>query len=611
MLRPLRHPSMFATDTNPLPSSRAALAQLRRLVLPYFQSEDRWAGRGLLAAVVAMELASVAITVLLNSWNLRFYNALQQRDAPVFAHELIVFSLLAGALILLAVYQLYLNQWLQIRWRQWMTDRFLGGWLTDSLPYRMQLSGETADNPDQRIAEDIKLLVSGTLSLGIGLFSAVTTLASFTIILWQLSNAAPLVLFGHPLPVPGYLLWAALLYAVAGTAITHWIGRPLVGLNFEQQQREADFRASLLRARENAEQIALLKGESAERVRLSTRFARVRTNWVAIMRRQKRLTFFTAGYGQVQVIVPFLVAGPAYFSRAIELGGLMQTVSAFGRVQGALSFFVEVYPRLAEWQSVVERLSGFDRSIDAVTGARRPNICAPTPTANTISSKGLLLKQPNGSLLLDVGQIDLHCGETTLLLGPSGVGKSTLLRAVAGIWPHGEGRIEIPAGANVLILPQRPYLPDGSLREAIAYPLLPGRDADAHMRQLLVDVGLPSLVDRLCEHAHWQNLLSLGEQQRLTIIRAILLKPNWLFLDEATSSLDEASERRSYDLLRRHLPQATIVSVGHRSSLRAFHTQSIDMLARRRDDGETRLSHPGTDRAQPTSALRGTDLLVR
>jgi vitamin B12/bleomycin/antimicrobial peptide transport system ATP-binding/permease protein len=603
---------MIATDTKQKSSSRATLAQLRSLTLPYFRSEDRWAGGGLLAAVVAMELASVGITVLLNSWNLRFYNALQQRNAPVFAHELIVFSLLAASFILLAVYQLYLNQWLQIRWRQWMTDHFLGGWLTDSIPYRMQLSGETADNPDQRIAEDIKLFVSGALSLGIGLFSAVTTLASFTIILWQLSNAAPLVLFGHPLPIPGYMLWAALLYAIAGTAITHWIGRPLVELNFEQQQREADFRASLLRARENAEQIALLKGEPAERVRLSTRFARVRTNWVAIMRRQKRLTFFTAGYGQVQVIIPFLVAGPAYFSRAIELGGLMQTASAFGRVQGALSFFVDAYPRLAEWKSVIERLSGFERSIDEATGARRPNICAPTPTANAISSKGLLLKQPNGSLLLDVGEIDLHRGEATLLLGPSGLGKSTLLRAVAGIWPHSEGRIEVPAGATMLILPQRPYLPDGSLREAIAYPLNPGDGQDARIRQLLVDVGLVSLVDRLSDHAHWQNLLSLGEQQRLTIVRAILLMPDWLFLDEATSSLDETSERRIYDLLRRHLPQATIVSVGHRSSLRAFHTQSIDMMPRRHDV-ETLPSQPGADRSRSASASSRANLslLVR
>jgi putative ATP-binding cassette transporter len=603
---------MIASDTKQKSSSRATLTPLRRLTLPYFRSEDRWAGRGLLAAVVAMELASVAITVLLNSWNLRFYNALQQRDAPVFAHELIVFSLLAASLILLAVYQLYLNQWLQIRWRQWMTDRFLGGWLTDSLPYRMQLSGETADNPDQRIAEDIKLFVSGTLSLGIGLFGAVTTLASFMIILWQLSNAAPLVLFGHPLPVPGYMLWAALLYAIAGTAITHWIGRPLVELNFEQQQREADFRASLLRARENAEQIALLKGEPAERVRLSTRFARVRTNWIAIMRRQKRLTFFTAGYGQVQVIVPFLVAGPAYFSRAIELGGLMQTASAFGRVQGALSFFVDAYPRLAEWKSVIERLSGFERSIDEATGTRRPNTCAPTPTANAISSKGLLLKQPNGSLLLNVGEIDLHRGEATLLLGPSGLGKSTLLRAVAGIWPHSEGRIEVPADAKMLVLPQRPYLPDGSLREAIAYPLNPGNGQDARIRQLLVDVGLQSLVDRLSDHAHWQNLLSLGEQQRLTIVRAILLMPDWLFLDEATSSLDETSERRIYDLLRRHLPQATIVSVGHRSSLRAFHTQSIDMMPRR-DDGETLPCQLGADRSRSAAAAsRGNlGLLVR
>jgi len=558
-------------------SNSATLVQLRRLALPYFWSEDRWAGRGLLAAVITMELATVGITVLLNSWNARFYNALQQHDAPAFGRELLVFSVLAASFIVLAVYQLYLSQWLQIRWRQWMTDRFLGAWLKDSLPYRMQLSGEGADNPDQRIAEDIKLFVSSTLSVGVGLFGAFITLASFMIILWGLSSTAPLILFGHPLPIPGYLVWAALLYAIAGTVVTHWIGQPLVALNFEQQQREADFRATLLRARENAEQIALLKGEVAERARLSTRFAKVRANWVSIMGRQKRLTFFTAGYGQAQVIVPFLVASPAYFSRAIELGGLMQTASAFGRVQGALSFFVDAYPRLAEWKSVMERLSGFERSIEDTARNLPPTTCVATPTAGNISSNRLRLNKPDCSTMLHVGEFELVQGETALLTGPSGIGKSTLLRVIAGIWPHAEGRIEIPEDDKVLVLPQRPYLPDGSLRDAIAYPLSLTHGADGCIAECLVALGLFSLTERLSEHAHWQNRLSLGEQQRLTIIRAILLEPDWLFLDEATASLDGDLERRAYDLLRRRLPHATIVSVGHRSTLRALHCRSIDI----------------------------------
>ena len=326
---------------------RRTLAQVVQLSLPYFRSEDRWAGRGLLGAILTIELAQVGIAVLLNAWNARFYDALQHKDASAFGYELLIFSVLAAAFILLAVYQLYLSQALQIRWRQWMTNRLLGAWLQDSVPYRMQLCANYIDNPDQRIAEDIKLFVADTLSLGTGLLGAAVTLGSFLVILWGLSNAAPLPFFGHAFEIPGYLVWVAIVYAAAGTVITHLIGRPLVDLDIEQQRREADFRTGLLRVRENAEQIALLKGERAECNRLMARFARVRDNWTTIMRCQKRLTFFTAGYSQIQVIVPILVAGPAYFAGAFTLGRLMQTASAFGRVEGALSFFIKAYPQLA------------------------------------------------------------------------------------------------------------------------------------------------------------------------------------------------------------------------------------------------------------------------
>src|SRR5262245_18726619 len=446
------------------------LAQVARLALPYFRSGDRWAGRGLLGAILAIELTQVGIAVLLNAWNARFYDALQHKNAAAFGYELLIFAALVAAFILLAVYQLYLSQALQIRWRQWMTDRLLGSWLQGSTPYRMQLSADCVDNPDQRIADDIKLFVSTTLSLGTGLLGAVVTLGSFVVILWGLSNAAPLTLFGHALPVPGYLVWVAIFYAVVGTAITHLIGRPLVNLDIEQQRREADFRAGLLRVRENAEQIALLKGESAERRRLMAHFAKVKDNWIAIMSRQKRLTFFTAGYNQVQVIVPILAAGPAYFAGAIGLGGLMQTASAFGRVEGALSFFVKAYPQLAQWKSIIQRLDGFVKSI--ADAANRSGVVesVETKTGRNITATALDLTRPCGAPLLKLATFDLTAGEATLVTGRSGTGKSTLLRALAGIWPHAQGRIELPAGIRLLVLPQRPYLPEGSLRDAIRYP---------------------------------------------------------------------------------------------------------------------------------------------
>ena len=578
---------------------RSTLATVWRISAPYFRSEDKWAGRGLLAAVIAIELAIVAINVLLNQWNSRFYNALQERNWDSFVSEIIYFSVLAAIFIVLAVYQLYLNQWLQIRWRRWMTSQYLGEWLHQANHYRMQLQGDAADNPDQRMTDDVKLFVDRTLNIGVGLLSSIVTLASFVAILWGLSNEAPLHLFGQEYSIPGYLVWCALIYSVIGTILTHLIGWPLVGIDYRQQQYEADFRFNLVRVRENSEQIALLRGEDAERERLLVRFGRVVENWLAIMSRTKKVTAFTASYNQASVVFPYVLVAPAYFANKIQLGGMMQTASAFSSVQGALSFFISIYRQLAEWQAVVNRLDGFEAGIaearELATGRDGIHV-VDAAGGNAIDLKGLSLRLPNGTPLVNAEQFSLRKGERTLMTGPSGSGKSTLFRAIAGIWPFGAGSISIPAGATLMLLPQRPYFPTGPLRGAVEYPSTEGTFTDLQISSALEQVGLPKLASQIGEHGHWNRTLSLGEQQRLGLARALLHTPHYLFLDEATASLDEPSEAALYRLLEAKLPATTIVSIGHRSTLDAFHQRNV-RLAR---DGDRFVLQDGGESVKAT-----------
>jgi putative ATP-binding cassette transporter len=561
----------------------ATLATIWRLASPYFSSEDKWPGRILLAAVITIELSIVGINVLLNSWNNSFYNALQDKNWDAFVYQLGYFCVLATAYIFLAVYQLYLNQWLQIRWRRWLTRTYLEKWLAGSNHYRMQLLGDAADNPDQRIAEDVKQFIDagatgiGILPIGLSLLNATVTLASFAVILLNLSATAPLHVFGVAIDIPGYLLWAALIYAILGTTFTHLIGRALVPLNFQQQRYEADFRFNLVRVRENSEQIALLGGEHAERHRLLLRFSNVVSNWMAIMSRQKKLTFLTAGYSQAAVVFPYIMVSPADFAGKVQLGGLMQTANAFGQVQSALSVFVNVYRQLAEWRAVVDRLSGFDQSIaTAHEVAVKPPVITVVPAdANAVSFKDLSVQLPNGVPLINADDITIKLGERVLVSGPSGAGKSTLFRALAGVWPFGGGTVTVPKNARMMVLPQRPYFPIAPLAAAVAYPAEPGQFDAAKVAELIGAVGLPALVPRIEEEAHWNRMLSLGEQQRLGIARALLYHPDFLFLDEATASLDEPGEAALYQLLDQRLPHATIVSIGHRATLSAFHRRRL------------------------------------
>ncbi len=551
------------------------LRDMWSLAKPYWSSEDRWAAWGLLGIVVAMNLGLVFIDVLINRWSNVFYNSLQDKNYDVFIQQLLRFTWLAGLYIVVAVYQLYLNQMLQIRWRRWLTDRYLNAWLADRAYYRMQLLAGETDNPDQRIAEDVRLFVTRTLTLGLQFLRAATTLVSFVGILWFLSGPLKLPWLGWT--VPGYMVWAALLYAIVGTWLTEKVGRRLVRLDFEQQRYEADFRFALVRFRENTEGVALYRGEPDELQNFRQRFAHVVANWWSIMGLQKRLTGFTVGFAQLAIIFPFVVAGPRFFRGEIALGGLVQTAQAFGKVQEALSVVVDpqLYPQIAEWRAVVSRLIGFEAAMARVRP--NPEVAGIQRVENgrSILLEDVDLHLPGGQPLLRGAQENISSGERVLVTGPTGSGKSTLFRAIAGLWPFGRGRITVPSDARVLFLPQKPYLPIGTLRDVVSYPMPAAGILDSALREALEAVGLPKLGERLDESANWALQLSPGEQQRIAFARAIVQKPDWLFLDEATSAVDEQAEARLYALVRERLARTTVVSIGHRPTLGAFHDRQL------------------------------------
>jgi len=555
------------------------------LTRPYFTSEDRWPALALITVLVGLNLGQVFLSVLFNEWNNLFYTALQDKDWPVFVHQLTRFCWLAALFIIAGVYQLYFNQMLQIRWRQWLTRRYLDAWLDRRAYYRMQLVNGATDNPDQRIADDLRLFTQRTLDLSLGLLSAVVTLVSFLGILWALSGNFSITLFGHDVVVPGYMVWFALAYAFIGTWLTNKIGRRLIRLNFDQQRYEADFRFSLVRVRENADAIALDRGEPSEKRGLVERFAAVAANWWGIMRAQKRLTWFTAGYGQVAIVFPFAVASPQYFAGKLALGGLMQTASAFGQVQNSLSFIITSYAEIAEWTSVVDRLAQFRAATIAANESEREGRSVDLRPSDrpAMVLDHVTVELPDERPLLEVTGVELEAGQSVLITGPSGSGKSTLFRALAGIWPFGKGTVRIPAGAKLMFLPQRPYLPVATLREVLAYPGSPADFDDERLKAALVACRLPELASRLDQSRHWALILSPGEQQRLAFVRALLHRPDWLFADEATSALDEATERHLYTNVNRLLPNTTVISVGHRSTLRDLH--SVHLAVERPPDG--------------------------
>ena len=565
-----------------LQSFRQFAAKVRALAMPYFQSEEKWKARGLLAAIVALNLGAVYMLVLINDWNRVFYDALQNKDAATFWRELGRFTYLAFGFIVIAVYRFYLTQLLEMRWRAWMTGHYLDRWLADKAFYHLELARFSQDahaipdNPDQRIAEDINRFTTYSVSLSMGLLNAVVTLVSFVGILWSLSGSFAFSYNGSDYTIPGFMVWMAVVYALAGSVITHYLGRPLIALNFQQQRVEADFRHHMVRVREYSESIALDRGEPVERQQIGGRFTAVLANYLALIRRQKRLIWFTNGYGQAAVVFPFIVAAPRFFSGAIQLGELMQISSAFGRVQDSLSWFVDNYDSLASWRATTDRLTSFEDSFQRVQAAAQTTAQQQqTGAADALQIDEAQVGLPDGRPLLTAQGLRLSAGDTVLLKGPSGSGKSTLFRTLAGIWPWARTRVQRPADfdARVMFLPQRPYFPNGALRDALAYPAAPDRYTDAQLQQALRDALLPQLADDLDRQDTWGQKLSGGEQQRLAIARALLKRPRWLFLDEASSALDEDAERALYEKLRALVAQedGALVSIAHRPTVAAFH----------------------------------------
>ena len=539
----------------------------------YWSSPEKWKARGLLTSVIALNLIMVYLLVRINDWYRVFYDALQAYDWASFWPLIGEFTGLAFIYIVIAVYAVYLRQMLTINWRTWMTEQYLARWMHGQVYYRLQVLRSDTDNPDQRISEDINQFVSLTLTLLVGILKQLTTLGAFAVVLWNLSGAITVPVGGTEFIIYGYMFWLSLLYSGLGTYFVHLVGKKLIRLNFDQQRYEADFRFSMMRVRENSESIAFYRGEMAEGVGFKERFANVIKNYWGLMRRTKLLNFYVNGYGQLAIIFPLIMAAPRYYAGEMALGGLMQTISAFGRVQDALSFFVESYGSIAELAAVIQRLSGFTEHMEE-SARVTSEIARSEHSDDTLALQHLSIHLPDGVPLLTSCTLRFARGSHVLVTGASGAGKSTLLRALAGIWPYGSGTIDLPHDTRRLFLPQRPYLVLGSLRRALSYPRTAAA-SDEEITRILKLVGMDHFAARLDDVDDWSRILSLGEQQRLAFARILLIRPDWIFLDEATSALDEAREHSLYQLLYQELPNASIISVGHRSTLFALHDTEL------------------------------------
>ena len=561
--------------------TREFIVGLFHLITPYWNSEEKKSARLYLAGIITLTIAAVYMTLLLNEWFNSFYSALQNYDSGAVYRGLLRFTGLAFAHIAFAVYSYYLQQRLALRWRKWMTKNYLAKWTGRQMYYRLEMFSQgTADNPDQRISEDINLFTARTLSFMSGLLRSATTIVCFIFVLWNLSEVLSFTAAGQEFHIYGYLVWTALAYSVLGTWITHKVGHRLVSLNYLQQKLEADFRFSMVRLRETAESVAFYNGAAKEESFLSNRFMTLLRNTLFIIKKQKQLSWLTNSYAQIAIIFPFVVAVPRYLSQNISLGGLMQIANCFGKVQDAMSYFVDVYASLAEWQSCAERLLSFDKHIAAIEKETEEKsgslVREETPdklrlTDVTISVPAMDENKRTREIISSAA-CTIRSGEHVILKGPSGSGKSTLLRTLAGFWPYVKGHISMPAPSEMMFIPQRPYIPMGTSAEAASYPL---ETADKEiLSPLLMEYGLSHLMEKPDTEADWSHILSLGEQQKLAFVRVFLRKPKWVFLDEATSAMDEETEEKMYRLLTA-LPGTTVISIGHRSTLDKWHNRVL------------------------------------
>jgi len=557
------------------------------LIKLFWQSEYKIWAYWFYILLVILTIVLVGFDVALTYWYNYFYNSLQAYDLNSVLKAVGLFILLAAGNMVVAVYRYYLSQLFALRWRNWLTTQFINRWLQKRGYYYLEQFDQRTDNPDQRIQEDVHGLITNFVSITLGLISAITTVPAFIYILWSLSGIiyVPLGSWGY-LEIHGYLVWVAILYNLIGTWITFKIGYPLIKLNFDQQQLEATFRFSAIDLRNHSEQVALYRGEHHQKQILNDGFFKVLQNWYAIVLRQKLLLWFTVGFNQAAVLIPLLATLPNYFRKVFMLGGLMQSLKAFSQIQESLSFFVNAYTQLAQWKAISDRLTSFINHLhESEQNAESANkVIRSTQANNTLTVKDFSIRSYDNKPLLDDINLEFQHGEHYVIKGESGLGKSTFIRTIAGVWPYASGEVIFPSKQKFMYLPQKPYMPMGTLKEAILFPDKKHPEFEAQVEDVMNACHLEAFIKRLDDMDNWAETLSPGEQQRVSFARVLLHKPDWVFLDESTSMLDSENETRLYHLIKERLPACTIISVGHHPSVDVFHDHVLNLMKYRHGD---------------------------